>query len=80
MADTSIEIAPGPIPTAIGTNCISVSGDTDSLFENVEDFNIVITGTNLSSVVSVGAVNSTTVFVINNPPGIFDHIFCDVMI
>ena len=69
LADTSIEIAPGPIPTTIGTNCISVSGNTDSLFEAVEDFNIVITGTNQSDVVSVGAMNTTTISIINNHTG-----------
>ena len=49
-----------------GSHCVAVSGMEDNLLEGDEAFDVRITGTDQSSVVSVGASDTATVTITDN--------------
>ena len=68
----SVTIPAGTTLPTDGSHCVAVSGMEDTLLEGDEAFDAMITGTDQSAVVSVGASDTATVTIADND-GAYDR-------
>ena len=61
-----VTIPAGTMLPTDGSHCVAVSGTEDTLLEGDEAFGAIITGTDQSAVVSVGASDTATVTITDN--------------
>ena len=64
LSMSNITIAPGSLPTD-GSQCINVTATDDTILEGDEDFEILITDTDIPKV-TVGIASTTTVTISDN--------------
>ena len=62
----SVTIPSGTTLPTDGSHCVAVSGTEDTFLEGGETFDVRITGTDQSAVVSVGASDTATVTITDN--------------
>ena len=67
-----VTIPAGTILPTDGSHCVAVIGTEDTLLEGDETFDAIITGTDQSAVVFVGASNTATVTITDND-GAYDR-------
>ena len=68
----SVTIPAGTSLPTDGSHCVAVSGTEDTFLEGDEEFDAMITGTDQSTVVSVGASDTATVTITDND-GAYDR-------
>ena len=70
--NASVTIPAGTTLPTDGSHCVAVRGTEDTLLEGNEAFDAMITGTDQSAVVSVGASDNATVTITDND-GAYDR-------